>query len=81
MDPGDHLRSMKGKTRRTQRKETELEVNPEVSGGQEARGGIGSKNERIVWRKNITVDQRLIWLLGALLTLSSTIGKIWVAIR
>lgn len=55
MDPGDHLRSMKGKIRRTQRKGTELEGNPEVSGGQEGRGGIGSKNERTVWRKNITL--------------------------
>lgn len=50
---------MKGKIKRTQRKGTDLEGNPEVSGGQEARGGIGSKNERIVWRKKVTVDQGL----------------------
>lgn len=50
---------MKGKIKRTQRKGTELEGNPEVSGGQEARGGTGSENERIVWRKKVTVDQGL----------------------
>ena len=58
--PWGPLEVYEGEDKEDSEKRNRIRMEPRSEWWSRSQGGIESKNERTVWRKNITVDQRLI---------------------